>query len=30
VLRPVADGILPHLGSSFGDAIGQARQLSLL
>jgi DNA polymerase-2 len=30
VLQPVADGILPHVDSSFAEAIGRARQLSLL
>ena len=30
VLRPVADAILGELGRSFGDAIGEARQLTLL
>jgi DNA polymerase-2 len=30
VLRPVADAILGELGRSFGEAIGEARQLSLL
>jgi DNA polymerase-2 len=30
VLRPVADAILGELGRSFGEAIGEARQLNLL
>jgi DNA polymerase-2 len=30
VLRPIADAILPHVDSSFAEAIGQPRQLSLL
>jgi len=30
VLRPIADAILREVGSSFGDAIGEARQLDLL
>jgi DNA polymerase-2 len=30
VLRPVADAILPELGQSFDEAIGQGTQLSLL
>lgn len=30
VLRPVADQILQHLGSSFDEALGEARQLRLL
>jgi DNA polymerase-2 len=30
VLRPVADAILAELGRSFGEAIGEARQLTLL
>ena len=29
VLRPVADQILQHLGSSFDEALGEARQLRL-
>jgi DNA polymerase-2 len=29
VLRPIADAILPHVDSSFAEATGQARQLSL-
>ena len=30
VLRPVADAILPEIGHSFDEALGQPRQLSLL
>jgi DNA polymerase-2 len=30
VLRPVADAILSQLGSSFAEAVGEPRQLSLL
>ncbi len=30
VFRPIADAILPHVGSSFDEALGRPRQLSLL
>lgn len=30
VLRPIADGVLREVGASFGDALGEAKQLDLL
>ena len=30
VLRPIADAILLEVGLSFGDALGEAKQLALL
>jgi hypothetical protein len=30
VLRPVADALLQDLGSSFDEAVGEARQLELI